>query len=235
MALWRRSRSVFWAIVLWFVFPLAFTVGGTLFTRHPFNVRYVIVSLPPFLLVVAQGIVAQRRPIVRAAAAAAMVLISAVALRNYFFVPRYFREDNRAAGAFLRANAAAGDLVVADAPYIALNLRYYARRPDVTVVGYPEPDTPTPGGIEGVLRSSAVATADDATSSARPDLDRLIGTRTRFWLFLSRTFHGIPGDQLLAHCDSRFRRVRQLTTPNDIELVLYERSAPPADPGAPLR
>src|SRR5690348_1547555 len=229
-ALWRRSRSVFWSVALWFLFPLAFTVAGTLLTRHPFNVRYVIVSLPPFLLVMAEGLMAAQRRFVRGGAVAAVMLISVLALRNYFFEPRYFREDNRAAGAFLAENAASGDLVVADAPYTALNLRYYAGRSDVTVVGYPEPDTPTPNGIEGVLRSSAAAGADSRTSSPGPDLDRLIAARTRFWIFLSRTYHGIPGGRVLTYCDTQFRRVRQFQTPNDVELVLYQRNTSLAEP-----
>ena len=223
VSLWKWSRATFWMVGLWLAFPLAFALLGTLATRHPFNVRYVILSFPAFVIVVASGVLATRQPLWRAGAAAALLVVSALSLGNYYFVSRYFREDNRAAGHYLTANAATGDLVVADAPYTALNLTYYARRPDLTIVGYPPQESPA-SGAAGVLRGGVTNAA--TRPSMRADslqLQDIIGARNRVWVFLSRTYHGVPGGVVLDFCDRHFRRLRQLETDNDILLILYER------------
>src|SRR5205814_2518082 len=102
--------------------------------------------------------------------------ISVYSLHNYFFDARYYREDNRAAGAFLRTNAAPGDFVIADAPYTALNLQYYLHRSDVTIVGYPSPVPAVDRGGGGMLRvpGNRVPSSHDAS-----DLSQLIGGRNR--------------------------------------------------------
>ena len=104
------------------------------------------------------------------------ILCSRHSLGNYFFDSRYFREDNRGAGAYLSGNAAIGDLVFAHAPYTALNLEYYARRPDLTVVGYP---TPIP--MSDVLRLGRGAPR--RRSRCRNDLPthRYVGAAERDW------------------------------------------------------
>src|SRR5205085_5814072 len=102
------------------------------------NVRYIILALPAFLVVLSVGVLALRSG-ARVVAMSALVLVSVYSLRNYFFDARYSREDNRAAGAYLAANAVPSDTVIADAPYTALNLQYYASRADITYVGYPTP------------------------------------------------------------------------------------------------
>ena len=115
-ALWRRSRHVFWIVVLWFLFPLGFAIAGTILTRHPFNVRYIVLGLPSFVLIVSMGLLALNTIAWRCAALGALAVVSAYSLKNYFFDARYFREDNRAAGAFLAANAAPGDIGAKSAP-----------------------------------------------------------------------------------------------------------------------
>jgi len=52
----KKNNSIFWSAVLWFVCPLAFAVLGAIFTVHPFNVRYAMLSFPPFIIFITSGI-----------------------------------------------------------------------------------------------------------------------------------------------------------------------------------
>lgn len=216
--LWKLSRETFWRIALWLAFPLGFALAGTVFTRHPFNVRYIVLALPAFLIALAIGTVTVRRGIVRVLAMAGLVLVSMLSLSNYYFVTRYAREDNRGAGAFLAANAQPGDFVLADAPYTALNLQYYAQRSDVGIIGFP-PLNAEPSRAATVLRASAVR---EPTRPDTVDLREMIGARSRFWVFLSRTYHGVPAANVLTYCDRHFRRSREFATDNDVLLILYD-------------
>jgi 4-amino-4-deoxy-L-arabinose transferase-like glycosyltransferase len=220
VVVWRRSREVFYTLALWLLFPLGFALAGTLVTRHPFNVRYIVLALPVFLIAVSAGALSLRSAALRALSLTAVAGVSVYSLRNYFFDARYYREDNRAAGAYLQANAAASDLVIADAPYTAVNLQYYARRPDVTIVGYPTSLPVVDAVGTGILRSAgtgrAVLTRDGS------DLGRLIGGRNRYWIFLSRAYHGAPTDEVLRFCDRNYARAREFVTENDIMLILYQ-------------
>jgi len=222
MSLWKHSPSLFRIVALWFLFPLGFALAGTLVTRHPFNVRYIVLALPPFLIVIVMGLVAIRVRGWRIAAMAALAVVSGYSLWNYFFDPRYYREDNRAAGVYLAGNAVAGDLVIADAPYTTPNVDYYARRRDITIVGFPAASADS-GQNAGVLRVNAAAGARPPAIADTSNLNGIIGPRDRFWLFLSRAYHGAPAIDVLRFGDGHFRRVRQLMTPNDILLILYRR------------
>jgi hypothetical protein len=223
LTLWRRSQRTFWIVAAWFLFPIGFAVGGTLITRFPFNVRYVILALPSFLIVVALGVCSLRDP-ARWLAMCAFVFVSIYSIRNYLFEPRYFREDNRAAGVYLAGHAAAGDLVIADAPYTALNLQYYARRADISYAGFPRPievfDTvPRSGGV--FRRSASTQMTNQGADST--NLNRTISGRRSFWVFLSRSYHGAPANEIVPYCEGRFSRNGQFSTPNDILLIHYER------------
>ena len=220
-ALWQRSRRLFSMVALWLLVPIGFAVAGTLLTRHPFNVRYVVLAFPAFVVLVAMGILAHSATGWRAFAVGAVGVVGVVSLGNYFLDPRYYREDNRSAGAFLAAHAAPGDLVVADAPYTARNLEYYARRADLTIAGYPMEHAASPQQAGAVFRSGA-ADLPSAVAGSDAELREIIGGRARFWLFLSRTYHGAPEGDVLQFCDRGFRRVQELRMRNDVRLILYQ-------------
>jgi hypothetical protein len=215
MALWQRSRTVFRIVAAWICFPVAFAVAGALLTPHPFNVRYVLLCVPAFALAIGLGILSLNSAWLRAGAAAALGLASALSLQNYFFDARYFREDNRAAGAFVARYGVPGDLVIADVAYAARSLRYYARRPDVVVIGYPPQHPDTTAAAGGVIPLW--------TGNVDADLRRLVAGRERFWLFVSRTYGQNAERELVRFGDVNFRRVRELRTDNDIHLILYQR------------
>ena len=202
--LWRRNRRILWTMGAWLGFPLAFAVLGSVFSTHPFNVRYVLLSLPPFLLLLAMGV--QHRPerLARLTALGFLALVSLGALRNYYVRPEYQREDNRGGTAFLNAHAGPGELVIASAPYTTMALRHYQLRADLDLRPYPK------ARIEG------------GPPEFRAGLERLSRDRDRVWLFLSRTFHGDPDGQIEDYFDREFRRLLEHTGAG-FRVVSYER------------
>lgn len=209
--LWRTDRRGFWSLFGWLALPVGFAVLGTLISSHPYNVRYTLLSLPPFLLLLAIGAHGGRHPLWRVAGAAFLVVVSLSALVNYYVRPEYQREDNRGATAFLNAHAGQGELVIASAPYTTVVLRHYGLRADLQLRPYPDPR------IAG--RPEAVAAG----------LERLSGNRDRVWLFLSRTFHSDPQGEIERFFDRNFIRVLEHTGPG-VRVLAYrrrDRAAPP--------
>jgi 4-amino-4-deoxy-L-arabinose transferase-like glycosyltransferase len=185
--LWGSDRPVFWSIAAWLTFPVGFAVLGATVTAHPYNVRYVLLSLPAFLIVLATGVLGRSRLEVRLAGMSFLAILSLAALVNYYVQPRYHRDDNRGATAFLNANAERGALVIASAPYTVLALRHYGLRPDLDLQPYPR--------ARGLNPAEMTA-----------GLQRLTEDQDRIWLFLSRTFHSDPESRIERFFEKGFTR-----------------------------
>ena len=222
--LWRTRRDALAFLLLWVTLPIAFVVLGTLVTTHPYNVRYTLMALPPALMLVATGTLALSGPRARHAAAAVVLAFSAVSLWNYYGDPRYHRDDNRGAAAFIRAAAAPTELVIVSAAYTRVPLRHYLRDTPVKLVGYPSDGPPT-ADREGGLGAKFVQ-----PDRLERELQQLVGSRRSFWLFLSRTFHSDPSGHLRRHADRRFRAVARYAGPG-VEAVRYV--VPDVSPTAP--
>jgi len=203
--LFQGSITGFRIVMVWFAIPVAFAVLGSMMTVHPFNVRYAILSFPPFLGAMAVGMEGLRARPLRWAAWGILAAVSMVSIYQYFYLGRYQREDNRAGGQFLSLHASPGDLVIASAPYTVDALSYYYPERSSRIIGYPD-----------------AGTFVDA-SRIRTDLAALLGQRARFWLFLSRTYHSDPNGALVAYCDSSFHRGQALEG-NGIRVILYTRT-----------
>jgi len=74
---------------------LVFTVS--IVTGQTFNVRYALPGLPGFVILLAIGTQSLSRRIMRHLAAATVILIFTVSLANYYWHPRYDKEDVRGA------------------------------------------------------------------------------------------------------------------------------------------
>jgi mannosyltransferase len=186
--LWRRDRRVFWSLAAWLTFPVGFAVLGAVVSTHPYNVRYVLLSLPPFLLVLSMGVQGRGRQVVRLAGISFLLVVSLAALWNYYVRPEYQREDNRGAASFLNAHARRGELVIASAPYTVVALRHYGLRTDLILRPYP--------GANGLGQQAEMAA----------DLQRLSRGHDRVWVFLSRTFHSDPEGRIERFFESNFTR-----------------------------
>jgi hypothetical protein len=105
---------------------VVFVAGATMWlaatNMKPFNVRYLSVLLPVFLLLVARGLWVLPRRVGRLTAIAALI-VSLWSCANYLFVPRYGRDDTRGVVAYLQQHSSAEDLVVHI--NLILPMRYY--------------------------------------------------------------------------------------------------------------
>ncbi len=218
--LWRSRREALAFQLLWAVLPVAFVVLGTWVTTHPYNVRYTLMALPPTLMLVAAGTQGLGGSRVRHAGAALLLAFSAASLWNYYGDPRYSRDDNRGAAAFIRGAATPSELVIVSAAYTRLPLRHYLGETPVRLVGYPL--DAAAGDREGGLGAKFVQ-----PDRLERDFQELIGGRRSFWLFLSRTFHSDPAGRLRRHADRHYRVVARYVGPG-VEAVRYVRPDVPS-------
>ena len=190
---------------------MAFAFIGSIITVHPFNVRYAVLSFPPFLVFLTAGTQCFRGNWAKRITFAIIGIICIFSLKNYFFDERYHRDDNRAAGRFLSAHALPNDLVIASAAYTSDNLRYYYQGMPVKIVGYPQKKNQLETGAR-FIEPSRVET----------DLEAILREQERFCLFLSRTYHSDPHGYIRSYCDVHFNRERELKG-SGVDLVLYKR------------
>lgn len=91
-------------------FVLAFALA--LLLNINYRVRYALVALPAFLLLIAAGITSLRSGLLRAAALAALLTCSLWSLANYYWNPRYDKEHVADVLAYVRMTGIAGAPVV---------------------------------------------------------------------------------------------------------------------------
>ena len=167
---WRRSPRAFAALAALGTIPVAFAAAGSVSARYPYNVRYAVAAFPAFVVLSAAGVHALRPRWARASALALLGAVDVASLLGYYRDPRYWREDNRGASAFVaRVGAVDRDIVVVSASYTSTVLDYYYRSRARRVVPFPGAEL---GGDTAAMARAAA---------------RLLGNEPRVWLFLSRT------------------------------------------------
>ncbi|HEY0777689.1 MAG TPA: glycosyltransferase family 39 protein [Gemmatirosa sp.] len=168
---WRCSPRALLALTTYAGVPVAMAVAGSIWARYPYNVRYVVLAFPAFVVLLAAGVAALRRAWASGVAATAACTLSAVSLQHYYSDARYAREDNRGASAFIaRVGNAGRDPIVVSAAYTAPVLVYYSRGRSLRVLPF----------ATDALGSDTAAMAAAAA--------RLVGAAPRLSLFLSRTY-----------------------------------------------
>jgi hypothetical protein len=127
--LWRRSdHGKFFST--WLAVPIIGVLGlSALIPTLTYNVRYVAMSVPAFFLMLALGIVGFKQPVLRYIAFAAVLLVNGVSLANYYFDPRYSREDARGAARFLEEAAQPRDIILVIGNTGTLKYYYKAKVP----------------------------------------------------------------------------------------------------------
>lgn len=100
-------------LLLWLGVPVlgVFTIA-TITTYHVYNTRYVAMVLPAYLVILARGIAEFRRPGMQNMALAAVLCVNGISLSNYYFDPRYGREDARSAARYLEEAAGSKDIIL---------------------------------------------------------------------------------------------------------------------------
>lgn len=153
----RRNPRAAWFLLVMSAAPVGMSL--LLSVRTPmFDERYLIGSSPFLYIMIAVGIgfsLLERRGYVLAGLGAlALTVLVAVSLYNYFWNPRFGREQWREAAALLVSKRSPADLVVFEPDYIATPMQYYAPVPEPVLRLHPaarkqfldEAGTPLHGG-----------------------------------------------------------------------------------------
>jgi uncharacterized membrane protein len=122
-----RQAGIWCAI--WLIVPVFLAVLVTQFTNVSYNTRYVIISLPALMIVLAVGVTS----ILRSGGAAvgaviALVALNGIALCNLYWNPDYAREDLRPLERMLNADLETNDLLVLGNSRMLNVLHYYGAR-----------------------------------------------------------------------------------------------------------
>jgi len=105
----RDSRRL---LVLWMIVPVLGAFGIAKALNLFYDVRYVAMIFPAYAMFLAAGLAGFRRGVVRLLLMGAILAVHGAALANYYFDPRYAREDTRSAARYLAAGAGPGDAVL---------------------------------------------------------------------------------------------------------------------------
>jgi mannosyltransferase len=108
----RRQRDSRMFLMLWVGVPILGAFGIAKLLNIFYDVRYIAMVLPAFVLLLAAGMVRFRRPGVQMMLLGAVLAVHGLALANYYFDPRYAREDTRSAARYLESMAGPRDGVL---------------------------------------------------------------------------------------------------------------------------
>jgi len=108
----RGYRDARLLLVLWVSVPVLCTFGIAKSLDIFYDVRYVAMVLPAYLLLVGAGIVGFQSRAFQTILLCAVLAVHFLALRNYYSDPQYAREDARSAGRFLESAAGPKDAIL---------------------------------------------------------------------------------------------------------------------------
>jgi hypothetical protein len=150
---------------MWAAIPAIATAALSLW-KPLWLARYLIVCLPPMVLLIARGLVLLRRRSLAMAAIAATIAVSLIATFQY----STRKEDWRGAMQLVLSNARPGDVALI-APYEPDPYKYYVDRL--------RPSIPAPRASDGsAVESKALLASGDSTKSVSDPL----GENPRVWI-----------------------------------------------------
>jgi hypothetical protein len=200
--LWRNNRETASLIILWAVLPAVIGVAVPFIVRSmTYNVRYVLFSVPAFLIILASGVVSLKRYRLGIALLLVVILYNGISLYNHFADVRYAKEDVRSAAEFVAANASAEDHILV-ITVDRLFRRYF--KPDNLIVSNP-----------------ASATTDQIFNNA------ITGTDT-VWLIESRPWQSDPKQTIKTLFDNQYRVISQADFPGVKVYQYCIQDCPPA-------
>jgi mannosyltransferase len=196
-------------LLLWLFLPIVVSFAASQ-AKPFFQALYLIVCLPPVVIVVARGLVTLPRPRLRVAATAVVLALSAVELGLWYGT--YDKEDWRGAERYVAANARPGDAVAFYAPYARIPFEYYVRRDgDLPAQpGYPA----APWGDLDLEHE----TFDDPALRFTP---RLLARHRRVWVVLSHA--GGAGERTVRAASAAAGRQVGARSFTDVDVLLFAR------------
>jgi 4-amino-4-deoxy-L-arabinose transferase-like glycosyltransferase len=194
----ERVRAL--QVALYIALPLLLLLAICWQNAKAFNVRYMLVAFPVYVCLVAAGV--QALPGVWRKAVAALVFVTlSVSLQNFYFNPRYAKEDIRGAARYLEAHIADGDCVLV--PTVTEVFQHYFKKPNlVSMVGAPL-DTP-----RDVLENR---------------LSRHLGGCRVVWYVRSREWDQDPQGELVLGLERMYRETGRINEWTGVEIRRYER------------
>jgi uncharacterized membrane protein len=115
-------------LALWVFVPLLGVFAIAKLLNIYYVVRYVAIIFPAYVMILAYGIASFRRVGIQFMLVGAVLAVHGAALANYYYNPRYAREDTRAAAQFLTSKARSQDLILVVGTVSSLP-HYYTGRP----------------------------------------------------------------------------------------------------------
>ncbi len=165
--------------------PLTATWLGSALTGKAYNVRYTLPGILGMTGLVALGI-STLRGARRSIAAALVIGLFVWADAQWFFTPRYWKEDSRSAIAWLRAKLPPGSTVAVAPGYQTEVLAYYAQRggaslalsglPDtISSLASPLPDALLMTRLHHVPHWREIVRSLERSSALPPVVEKLVG------------------------------------------------------------
>jgi mannosyltransferase len=111
VATWRYP-DIGKLLILWVGVPIVGALGISAVTNMTYNVRYVMMVLPAYVLILAMGIARFRRSVMQGLLLVAILCSNGISLAHYYFNPHYAREDTREAVRYLESVVHRQDVVV---------------------------------------------------------------------------------------------------------------------------
>lgn len=186
--------------LLYVLLPLGLLLALNWQNAKAFNARYLLVSLPAFVCIVAAGMSALPGLLKKAAIACVFATLAA-SLANYYFNDDYAKEDIRGAARLIETRIQPGDCVLA--PTVAEVFEHYFRK-----------ENP-------VYRAGA---------SSRPPreileekLAKTLAGCPRVWYVRSREWDNDPDGELSAALTRMYRETARLEGLPGVVIVTYER------------
>lgn len=195
----RRQRKRLIFLLLYLVVPI---VGASLIAlmlpRLSYNVRYVSMALPAYTLLLAGGLLAPKRRLVRWTLIVALVIVTFVSIYGYYRQDKYAKENYRLAAQIVAADSRVGDVI------LVTHLRpfEYYYKGDVA--------------IRNLFWSPRFY---------RHMIRRRIGNSQRVWLVIARDWVSDPQGKIRGYMKSTYPAVRETTLAN-LYLGLFDVSSP---------
>ncbi|HXV80786.1 MAG TPA: hypothetical protein VEG60_12985, partial [Candidatus Binatia bacterium] len=133
----RSRRDSAMLLALWIAVPVLGVFAIAKLLNIFYVVRYVAIIFPAYVMILACGITSFRRVGIQLMLVGAVLAVHGAALANYYFNPRYAREDTRAAAQFLTSKARSQDLILVVGTVSSLP-HYYKGSSPLVPLGMPD-------------------------------------------------------------------------------------------------
>lgn len=203
LGMWKSFQNRYSAIILFTVlFGIVAAAALISLKVMIFDDSYLILCSPAFYIFIAIGIYNIKYKFLRWGAVGLISLLLLFSLFNYFFNPRFGKDQYRDAARFVATFEHSHDIILFHKPYIDCAFNYYYKGP------LPKYQLPN----QAISETSQEFTA----------VKKIIQNHPRFWLILSQNF---DTDSAYPDLLAKFYPVvlkREFTTNNGITVYLYQ-------------